>query len=683
MSSCEDLFQSFSAKIDISNISSDLFTDSSAKSLVVKKKTNDKQYNVVQNVATFIPDFSSYEKHELVVESDVSQPVSTCLPRQLSNGVEKNVVSPANSSSNLAVETQSHHSISVTLSGAFCSTPGPSNYCPTSKFLGHTHNLAPKSVSGDVLLNALQVTPIHHPALTYQKLSVNFELENTLPQLDAKQTLSPLNHTQRRPLSPTHKDKLISNSLAQIPMVNHFPNSSHELPCCNSSMKSTDEQVRHSQPSSQSPLFICADKLEAGKKSGTFTKRLTRRFRYENMILNRSYMTLYAAGDIKGTLFKICEQTDYKTFAQLFTPARRKNLLKIGEGCFGEVFRCPAELNSTEYVVIKLIPIEGDIKFNGESQKSFSEVLSEVIVSKELTALGMGLKNCTYGFVELKKVHLIQGSFPAYLKKACDKYDREKKSENDNPSIFTKSQLWVALESAFCGVTLENNIPTCPCARLSILLQIGLSLAVAELELKFEHRDLHWGNVLISQSLPSSRISSSSSNSSTSSSSLCNYCSTLLEDDKDYKSYVKFRLNGQEWNVRKFGVTVYLIDFTMSRLEQDEGLVYVDLSSDPTLFQSQGDYQFDIYRHMKSQNRNNWQKFTPKTNIMWFHYLSTKLCSNTERLTLSTSFHTVCWKHLQSLEYATRSFNYSSAYHLVTSYHLFKNSTDFFKVSLC
>lgn len=62
--------------------------------------------------------------------------------------------------------------------------------------------------------------------------------------------------------------------------------------------------------------------------------------------------------------------------------SRRKHLSKIGEGCFGEVFRCPDESNPTEYVVIKLIPIEGNIKFNGESQKSFSEVLSEVIVSK-------------------------------------------------------------------------------------------------------------------------------------------------------------------------------------------------------------------------------------------------------------------------------------------------------------
>ncbi|VDQ10073.1 unnamed protein product [Trichobilharzia regenti] len=174
---------------------------------------------------------------------------------------------------------------------------------------------------------------------------------------------------------------------------------------------------------------------------------------------------------------------------------------------------------------------------------------------------------------------------------------------------------------------------------------VGFSLAVAEEELKFEHRDLHWGNILISEGyvppanksampcLSSTSLSSSSSSSfsrslsSLSSTSLkdccCKYCSHLEnideaddESDKENKKdvddreldhnnrrYVQFRLNNQVINVPRCGSTAYLIDFTMSRLEQDGGLVYVDLSSDPTLFQSRGDYQFDIYRHMKSHNR--------------------------------------------------------------------------------
>ena len=30
--------------------------------------------------------------------------------------------------------------------------------------------------------------------------------------------------------------------------------------------------------------------------------------------------------------------------------------------------------------------------------------------------------------------------------------------------------------------------------------------------------------------------------------------------------------------------------------------VFCDLSTDPTLFEGHGDYQFDIYRHMKEEN---------------------------------------------------------------------------------
>nr|CAH8860087.1 unnamed protein product [Trichobilharzia regenti] len=80
----------------------------------------------------------------------------------------------------------------------------------------------------------------------------------------------------------------------------------------------------------------------------------------------------------------------------------------------------------------------------------------------------------------------------------------------------------------------------------------------------------------------------------------------------------------------------------------DDGLVYVDLSSDPTLFQSRGDYQFDIYRHMKSHNRNIWRKFSPKTNVMWFHCLTTKLCCDLPELPSSCAAST-CYVVVENL----------------------------------
>ncbi|CAH8862811.1 unnamed protein product [Trichobilharzia szidati] len=666
MSSDDDLFRSYSPKkTDVFDNTGDLFSESFIEPIRVKGKRKEKQQDIVPGVSEFIPDFSSYERHQLIVESDVSHPAAS-LTDQMSKINQENITQPDHIP-NSVVEPK-HQMIGGSSTAAFCSTPGPTNSFASSS-LKVDGAVAPKPVSGDVLLNALQVTPIH-PVFTNQNISPACEMEKTLSQLDYRLKDTPLQHNNDNNNNnnnncdshnndATHYSLSLRNREVAVQLTPiDFSNPLHMSPYNPSDEHRQDCQQQQHQ--FQSPGL--SKPAGAGKKSSSYTKRLSRHFRHENMILNRSYMELHGAGDAKGALLKICGQTNYKTFTQLLVPARRKNLKKIGEGCFGEVFRCPAENRRSKHVVMKFIPIEGAVKFNGEPQKTFDEVLSEVIVSKELTALGMGFTNCTSGFVELIRVHLLQGAFPLYLRKSWEAYDRVKGSENDHPKIFPKDQLWVVLESSFCGVPLENNIPPCPCARVSLLLQVGFSLAVAEQELKFEHRDLHWGNVLLDESCMSpavnkSTMSSSSSTSSSSSSSssssrsvsslssssndsCCKYCSYLdnmdgveqeegeEESDKENKrhvtneeeqedaddkemhnhnnnnnKYVQFRLNDQAISVPKCGCTVYLIDFTMSRLEQDGDLVYVDLSSDPTLFQSQGDYQFDIYRHMKSHTR--------------------------------------------------------------------------------
>lgn len=67
----------------------------------------------------------------------------------------------------------------------------------------------------------------------------------------------------------------------------------------------------------------------------------------------------------------------------------------------------------------------------------------------------------------------------------------------------------------------------------SIIRQVAVSLAVAETELRFEHRDLHWGNVLVSQTKAKS---------------------------------LEYRIGGRTVSVETNGVKVAIIDFTLSRL---------------------------------------------------------------------------------------------------------------------
>lgn len=71
----------------------------------------------------------------------------------------------------------------------------------------------------------------------------------------------------------------------------------------------------------------------------------------------------------------------------------------------------------------------------------------------------------------------------------------------------------------------------------SIFLQVACALAVAESVLEFEHRDLHWGNVLIAR--------------------------------KRYHR-VRYRLLQHEFDLETVGINVTVIDYTLSRLRKGE-----------------------------------------------------------------------------------------------------------------
>ena len=56
-----------------------------------------------------------------------------------------------------------------------------------------------------------------------------------------------------------------------------------------------------------------------------------------------------------------------------------KTVTKIGEGVYGEVFRAQRGRQS---VALKVIPIEGNFPVNDEPQKTFEEMLPEIVISK-------------------------------------------------------------------------------------------------------------------------------------------------------------------------------------------------------------------------------------------------------------------------------------------------------------
>ncbi|XP_063198436.1 serine/threonine-protein kinase haspin [Chroicocephalus ridibundus] len=289
-------------------------------------------------------------------------------------------------------------------------------------------------------------------------------------------------------------------------------------------------------------------------------------------------------------VFGECQQERPITFEECIPLDKMKDCKKIGEGVFGEVFQIDSERGP---VALKIIPIEGTERVNGEAQKSFGEILPEIIISKELSLLSEESVNRTVGFISLYSVHCVQGAYPEYLLEAWDKYHKVTGSENDRPDLFGDEQLFIVLEFEFGGSDLENmrNRFSSVASAKSVLHQVTASLAVAEQELHFEHRDLHWGNVLVKKT-----------------------------DEKEL-TYV---LNGTKHTIPTAGIHVNIIDYTLSRLEKDELTVFCDLSTDEELFQGTGDYQFDIYRQMKAENANSWTDYHPHSNVLWLHYLSDK-----------------------------------------------------------
>ncbi|XP_029285953.1 uncharacterized protein haspin [Cottoperca gobio] len=313
-------------------------------------------------------------------------------------------------------------------------------------------------------------------------------------------------------------------------------------------------------------------------------------------LLSRDSLVVCDDADLSDAekVYEECGQPRPLPWEECILPRCMKQCVKIGEGTFGEVFSTTNASGDT--VALKIIPVEGSEKVNGEDQKTLGEILHEIIISKDLSSLKEKQQNKTHGFIGLNDLHCVQGCYPPDFLNAWDTFDQQKGSENDRPDFFEKDQLFLILEFEFGGIDLENSNGTLASLVVakSILHQVTAALAVAEQELHFEHRDLHWGNVLV-------------------------------KTTKEKKG--SFLLNGAAHSLETKGVLVRIIDYSLSRLEIDGLTVSCDISNDEELFMGQGDYQFDIYRLMRQENGNNWSNYHPHSNVLWLHYLCSKLLS--------------------------------------------------------
>jgi serine/threonine-protein kinase haspin len=150
------------------------------------------------------------------------------------------------------------------------------------------------------------------------------------------------------------------------------------------------------------------------------------------------------------------------------------NCCKIGEGVYGEVFmyKCPT---THQPIVLKIIPIEGDLQVNGEPQKRFDEILQEIVISMELSALRNGKDFSTDGFVNVKRVTCVEGAYPQHLVDEWELFrdNRAEGSDNDHPEVFGDDQLYVVFELCNGGKDLEAFVFNNAAEAQSVFLQVS------------------------------------------------------------------------------------------------------------------------------------------------------------------------------------------------------------------
>ncbi|GAA5940393.1 uncharacterized protein JCM15063_002621 [Sporobolomyces koalae] len=303
--------------------------------------------------------------------------------------------------------------------------------------------------------------------------------------------------------------------------------------------------------------------------------------------------------------------------------------IKVGEASYSEVFSTVSQ--SGEAMVVKIIPIaaiernmereqpDGDMPFLSE----WNAVNREIEISKLLG----GQDRRVDGFVRFKGAFLVQGSYPESLLAAWDRFKTSQKPACDDqirPSSLPPSQLYALILLDHAGTDLESwKLRNWKEAR-EIWEQVVEQLGRAECELEFEHRDLHWGNILIAPATPPAQPA------------LSDHFAALNLTPKKGTIATSPR--------RSPAVQATLIDFTLSRINRPastakpsrsrsksksvEPTVLFDGFEDDCIFDGHGDTQFDVYRGMREvveREGRGWQGFHPKTNLLWLHYLIDKL----------------------------------------------------------
>ncbi|KAI9669561.1 MAG: hypothetical protein M1817_004604 [Caeruleum heppii] len=309
--------------------------------------------------------------------------------------------------------------------------------------------------------------------------------------------------------------------------------------------------------------------------------------------------------------------------------AEHFDIIKIAEATYGEVYRLAMKKvlggwSRAQESVLKIMALKVPgtrlPRHLGDNMSGVNSVKSEVETLIRMTPIP--------GFTYFRDVRVMEGRLPAPFITAWKEYNEEvghSKSSFPDPSssgTYRPSQLWAVIEMQNAGEDLENFQVVNPVQVWDIFWGVCLSLARGEATAKFEHRDLHLGNICVQH------------------------------PDEDENDSRLGAISEQEHLPRSgiSGLKTTIIDYTLARAEMTDDVegvaripsqrvAFSDLNKDPDLFEGYGSGQYDVYRQMRSMlyfgdpfqtfqksqvTKNpdtNWECYRPITNVLWLYHL--------------------------------------------------------------
>lgn len=292
-------------------------------------------------------------------------------------------------------------------------------------------------------------------------------------------------------------------------------------------------------------------------------------------------------------------------------------ITKIAQGSYATILRMQMKDEPNVYTVWKLIPLKNK---SGKGCRAPDRTFIDDAAA-EVKALALMAE--IEGFVEFRSARVLRGSMPQLLQNL--NIDWQLSHPDEETEIkHSKDQKWLLVEMSDAGTDLETLLKNgFPNGGLMHTAEKGAKLAIqqtwdifwgtaealarGEALAKFEHRDLHPGNICISRR------------------------TTPLEEQDEHTVQ------------RKTDLEVTVIDYTLSRATLENGEVLANSMKDGSIFDQSSvdptdDRQYSMYRHMKSlidgdpnvRHGETWQQFVPMTNIMWLYHILKFLLDNTE-----------------------------------------------------